>query len=153
MTEIIDMTILTKSAMRIGDSDGGFCVAGVDSNGNWVRLVVNNEKNFNVPTKDFCIYSNGIKWKTLDYVKVKINEKFIPPIYQKENKEIDTSISDYIKKIKECSFSNFIRSYKYETHNLLFGTANEFVNMKDMSESNTFSLTLIPVEKLKFYDI
>lgn len=134
------VAILTKSS-----KNGGYCVAGIDiKNGNWVRLVSNDEDTHGALSEDDILYQDGSTCTPLDIVEIPIIE-LSPSKYQPENVLIDTEY--YWNKLDIISLKNLLEIHPPEHHNVLLGNPYPYITEAKI-ENVGHSLILVKVTDL-----
>lgn len=133
--------ILTKSSKY-----GGYCVAGIDiQNGNWIRLISDDDETHGALSDEDIQYENGEYCKPLDIVEVQIVRN-TPSEYQPENMLIDSD--EYWQKIGTATIDGVQIIHPAEEHEYILGF-NEGPYITDRNiERVGHSLVLVEVDDL-----
>ncbi len=136
-----NIVVMTKSYKH-----GGYCIAGIDDLGQWVRLVSNDTKIEGAIHKNSIFYSNFYgEVEVLDYIEVDII-KNLPKYSQPENYLIDYSKG--FKFIKKINLDAIIRNRGYDKTDLIFSTITR--KIKNINTSDNRSLLFLKVYNVIF---
>lgn len=138
----VDVIILTCSSKI-----GGRCVAGIDNDGNWVRLVSNDQHSNGAIPRNMLYYENGGYCQPLDVVRVPIIGA-LPSVHQPENILVDRTKK--WRKLGVSSLDRILQLHPAEHHTLIYGSTSPFATESDLSLIH-YSLILIEVSSLRTY--
>ncbi|MGL6298398.1 MAG: dual OB domain-containing protein [Methanobacteriaceae archaeon] len=126
-----------------------YCVAGINIiNGEWVRLVTDDELCDGAVHKGFFIYNNNEPCMPLDLVEIHIKENYISPDIQYENVLIDESKP--IKKIGEIGLDELLKIHPIENPDFIFVDKHSTLLPKKIHNLKS-SLTIVKVENFRTY--
>lgn len=124
-----------------------YCVAGIDiKNGNWVRLVSDDEETHGALTKDHVRYANGQLCQPLDVIRLEVL-KDVPFEHQSENVMINPNC--YWTKIGSTSLEAVLQLHPVENHATIFGNQFEYIMASVIQNYNiNYSLIIVRVNNL-----
>lgn len=135
--EVVILTVSSKNR--------NYCVAGIDtSNGEWIRLVSDDEESHGALSKDDIRYEDRTYCQPLDVVKIPIIEE-TPLEYQPENVLIDTE--KWWKKTGECTIDDLLELHPAESHTYLLGNQYAYITEARIGTVG-HSLILVKVKNL-----
>lgn len=134
-----DIVLLTKSYMK-----GGFCITGLTSSGEWLRLV-RNEEGTSLLEADLQIPDKDEACEPLDVVRVEIVKR-VPRGNHAEDVRIKTNT---IKKLGRFGLGAVLRFHRPEKHEYVFGNASDSLTQDEMDSFNfNYSLVFVRVKNL-----
>lgn len=135
-----EVAILTMSS-----KNGGYCVAGIDiKNGEWIRLVSDDDKTHGALSNDDIKYQNGQYCKPLDLVRVSV-VRASPLEHQPENVLIDSE--KWWSKVKTLTLDDVLEVHPVERHTLLLGNKYAYITEAGIGNVNC-SLIIVEVSDL-----
>jgi hypothetical protein len=139
-----DIILLTTSKKM-----GNFCIAGVEKeNGNWVRIISENEGIQHAITFDDARYEDGNMPEVMDVLRIKCKEHR-PNYYQPENYVLDDS--EYWKKLGVASTKELLRVHPAEKKSFLFYDNDKCIkssSFENLTKRDKYSLILISPEDI-----
>ena len=137
----IRMVVLTKSSKY-----GKNCVAGINLvNGNWVRLVTNDESSHGAVSDDDLVCENGNSVQVLDVIDAPVFGVCIDEI-QPENVLLD--LDTYIEIIGKMSIEDVLNIHPLESRRNILGNIYPYITDARIG-SLGYSLTIVGVDDLE----
>lgn len=137
----IKMVVLTKSSKY-----GRNCVAGIDlTNGNWVRLVTDDENTHGAVSDKDLVCRNGKNIQVLDVIDAPILKACKTEI-QPENVLLD--LDTYIEMIGRMTLEEVLRIHPLESRDNILGNLYQYIT-EERVRLVDHSLTIIRVSDLK----
>ncbi len=128
----------------------GKCVAGINvDNGEWVRLVSNDESTHGAISNEDLICADGRKCNVLDVVRVPVIRKCGDEI-QPENVLIDTS--KYIMIEGKANLSDVLNIHPAEVRRDILGNIYSYITEQRVRNVG-YSLALVEVENLEIHQV
>lgn len=145
--EKFTLIVMTKSSKF-----RGYCVAGIDVFGNWVRLVSADTAVDGAIPLEYMQTDDGKEIQVLDMIEVHVVKK-VPKEYQRENVLIDLSIRPKLIK-SGISLDDVLIMHPLENHSEIFASkfsyaTSIYLDLKQVK----YSLIIINVKKLELYSI